>query len=562
MMDYLSKYNYWIEDEYFDDETKNELMNLADEEEIKDRFYKNLEFGTAGLRGKLGAGTNRMNEYTVSLAAEGLARTIIDKGNEAMDKGICISYDVRHKSNIFAKIAAEIMAYHGIKTYLFDGIRSTPLVSYTIRKLNTISGIMVTASHNPKEYNGFKVYWEEGSQILDDIADEILVHINEIEDFSSIKKMDLEEAVSKGLVVNIGQEIDDEYNLDVLNMALNEDIDKEINIVYTPLNGTGSIPVQRILKERGFTNVNVVLEQEYPDPDFTTVGYPNPEYVEAFEYAIRLGYEKHADILIATDPDADRVASMVYNGEEFIFVNGNQMGALLVNYVFSQMDKKNIIPKNGALVKSIVTGDLSRAIADKYNIKTFETLTGFKNICGKANEFDITKSNKFIFGYEESIGYVYTDLIRDKDGISTTMLIAEMAAYYKKKGKTLLDGLNDIYKEFGYYSENLISIQLEGIEGSQRIKKIMDLVRKNPWNEVDGLRVDNIIDYQFDETSIPKSNVLKYFLENGTWFAIRPSGTEPKIKIYIYAKEESMEKSKARVLDIEKFIKDTIDKIS
>ena len=542
-MDYLEKYNYWLNNEYFDEATKNELKSIKDDEkEILDRFHRDLTFGTAGLRGKIGAGTNRMNRYTVSLATQGLADTIVSRGQMAMDKGVAIAYDVRHFSKEFAEIAARVLAANGVKVYLFDDIRPTPLLSYTIRRLKTISGIVLTASHNPKDYNGYKVYWEEGSQILDDIAEEILKNINNMDDFSDIKLIELEEGINKGLVNYIGKELDDEYVEKVKELALNEDVDKNIKIVYTPLNGTGNKLVRRVLRERDFTNVLVVPEQENPDPDFTTVGYP--------------------DILIATDPDCDRVACMVKdNNGEYIFLNGNQTGALLVNYILSSRHRDNAIPENAAIVKSIVTGDLSKAIAECYNVDTIETLTGFKHICNKANEFDKTKEQEFIFGYEESIGYVYSTIVRDKDGVISSMLIAEMAAYYKKHGKTLLDELEELYKQHGYYFEKLISIVLEGIEGSQRIVRIMDSFRENPITAIEDINLVKTIDYLKDNTGNPKSNVLKYFFDDGSWYAVRPSGTEPKIKIYIYSKGNDRISSENKIKYIERATMDRIKSV-
>lgn len=552
-MNYMERYNTWLNNEYFDEETRKELESIKDnEEEIMDRFHKDLTFGTAGLRGIVGAGTNRMNKYTVSLATQGLAQTIVDRGEEAMNRGVAIAYDVRHFSREFSEIAARVLAANGIKVYLFEDIRPTPVLSYTIRRLKTISGIVVTASHNPRDYNGYKVYWEEGSQILDDIADEILDNINAIEDYSHIKLMDLDEAEEKGFINYIGSEIDDEYVEKVKALALNEDIDKDIKIVYTPLNGTGNILVRRVLKERGFTNVFVVPEQEMPDPNFTTVGYPNPEDTKAFDYSIDLGKEKDADILIATDPDCDRVACMVKNKDgEFIPLNGNQTGALMVEYILSSRHRVASLPENGAIVKSIVTGDLSKAVASKYKVATIETLTGFKNICGKANEFDKTGDHSFIYGYEESIGYVYGTMVRDKDGVISSMIISEMAAYYKKQGKTLLDKLDELYVEHGYYLEKLISIVLEGIEGSQRIGRIMEDFRSNPTENIDNMKLIKTIDYLNDDTGNPKSNVLKYYFDDGSWYAIRPSGTEPKIKIYIYSKDSDKVKSENKIKAIE-----------
>lgn len=561
-MDYKGKYEYWLESEYFDLQTKEELKNIIDEEEIQDRFYQDLTFGTAGLRGKIGAGTNRMNRYTVSLATQGLAQTIVKKGKEAMQRGVAIAYDVRHYSDQFAEVAARVLAANGIKVYLFEGIRPTPELSFAVRTLNTISGIVVTASHNPKDYNGYKVYWEEGSQILDDIASEILSEIDSIEDFSAIKTIELNEAIERELIKYIGKEIDDKYNTELLNLSLNDDIDKDIKIVYSPLNGTGNLPIRRILSERGFNKVVVVPEQENPDPDFTTIGYPNPEYVEAFDYAKELGKVEDADILIATDPDCDRVATMVKEDSgEYKFINGNQMGALLVNYILSQREEKKDIPKNGAIVKSIVTGNLSKAIAKRYNVETIETLTGFKHICNKANEYDKTGEHTFIFGYEESIGYVYGTVVRDKDAVVTSMLIAEMAGYYKKRGKTLLDVLNDIYEEYGYYKEELISIVLEGLDGKQRIERIMVEFRENPIQNIDGMKLENTIDYLLQDTGLPKTNALRYFLDDGSWYAVRPSGTEPKIKLYVYSKDKDEKQSDKKIENIKKTVLKRIESI-
>lgn len=561
-MSYKEKYRYWLENEFFDEETKLELRSITDEKEIEDRFYTDLSFGTAGLRGIVGAGTNRMNKYTVSLAAHGLAQTIVNRGEEAKNRGVAIAYDVRHFSDKFAEITARVLAASGVKVYLFDGIRPTPLLSYTIRKLKTISGIVITASHNPKSYNGFKVYWEDGSQILDDIASEILKEIDKVKDFSEIKIADLEEAKEAGLIEILGKEIDEAYDKDLLALSLCDDIDKDVRIIYTPLNGTGNLPVRRILRKRGFANVIVVPEQENPDPDFTTVGYPNPEDIKAFDYAIALGKKEQGDIIIATDPDCDRVAAMVRDRDnEYKFINGNQMGVLLVNYILSQRKKKDTLPGNGALVKSIVTGDLSKLIADKYGIKTIETLTGFKHICGKANEFDMTGEYEFIFGYEESIGYVYGTMVRDKDAVNTSMLIAEMVGYYKKEGKTLLDVLEEIYKEFGYYKEKLISIVLEGLEGSRRIGRIMEEFRRQPITSFDNISLINTIDYLNDDTGNPKSNVLKYYLDDGSWYAIRPSGTEPKIKLYIYAMDRDENESQRKIDLIYTRVSSRIDSI-
>lgn len=560
-MDYRKKYDIWLQDEYFDEETKNELRDIEDEKEIEDRFYTDLSFGTAGLRGKIGAGTNRMNKYTVALATQGLASTIVNKGEVAIKMGVAIAYDVRKYSDRFAETAARVLAANGIKAYLFDGIRPTPVLSYAVRELGTISGIVVTASHNPKEYNGYKAYWKEGSQILDDIASEILDEIGKIKDFKEIKMMSLDEGLEKGLIEYIGSEIDDKYNKEILDRSIrvDEELDKDIRVVYTPLNGTGNIPVRKVLKDRGFENVFIVEEQENPDPNFTTVGYPNPEDPKAFNLSIELGKEKDADILVATDPDADRIAMMVKDKDgEFIFFNGNQTGALLVNYILSSLYENKKLPKDPAIVKSIVTGDLGKKIAEKYRVKTFDALTGFKNICAKANEWDITGEYNFVFGYEESIGYTYGTLVRDKDAVISTMILVEMASYYKKNGKNLLEVLEELYQEFGYYKENLISVVLEGIEGSKRIGRMMDYFRKSPIKEIGNMNLSSVIDYLKDDTEMDKSNVLKYLLDDGSWYVVRPSGTEPKIKIYIYSKDNSEEKALRKIELIEKYVVDKL----
>lgn len=561
-MSYKDKYNNWLDNEFFDIKTKDELLSIIDETEIEDRFYQDLKFGTAGLRGKLGAGTNRMNQYTVSLATQGLAQTIVKRGQEAMDRGVAIAYDVREFSDEFAEIAARVLAANGIKVYLFDAIRTTPVLSFTVRRLKTISGIVITASHNPREYNGYKVYWEDGAQILDIIADDVLAEIHSVGDFANVKMMDLKSALENGLITYIGSEIDDEYNQIVVDMAINDDIDKDVKIVYTPLNGTGNIPVRRVLKDRGFTNILVVPEQEHPDFNFTTVGYPNPEDPNAFKYAIAFGKEKDADILFATDPDCDRIAMMVKNHEgEFIYLNGNQTGALIVYYILSQRAAKGNLPDNSAIVKSIVTGDLGKVIAKKYGVETFETLTGFKFICEKANEFEETGEYTFIMGYEESIGYTYGTHVRDKDAVVTSMVIAEMAAYYKKHNKNLLELLEDIYVEFGYYNERLISIVLEGLEGSKRIGRMMDYFRSNPITRLGEMTLDTTIDYLLDETGNSKSDVLKYYLDDGSWYAIRPSGTEPKIKLYIYSKGKDKRESKVKLDAIENTVREQMNLI-
>ena len=545
-MDYMKKYQEWLDSDFIDAETKEELKSLeSNEEEIQDRFYQDLKFGTAGLRGKIGAGTNRMNKYTVALATQGLAQTIIDHGKEAMEKGVAISYDVRHKSDEFAKITAEVLAANGIKVYTYDQITPTPVLSYTIRHLGTISGVMITASHNPREYNGYKAYWDEGAQILDDIASEILENISKVGDVSKVKSMEFDKAVEEGLITILDYSIVDKYMQDVLDLTIeDENLDKDINVVYSPLNGCGNILVRRILDERGFKNIHIVKEQENPDPDFTTVGYPNPEDPKAFKYAIELGNKVDADILIATDPDADRVAVEVKNDKGgYTFLSGNETGSLLTYYILSRLSEKGKLPKNGAIVKSIVSTDLPEKIADKFGVAHFNVLTGFKNIYAKANEWDKTGEYQYIFGFEDAIGYSYGDNVRDKDAISSSMMVIEMAAYYKAQGKTLLDVQKEIYEEFGYHAQNLNSVVLEGLDGQKLIARIMEEFRANPIEEINGVKLESITDYLNDETGLEKQNCLGYKLEDGSWYILRPSGTEPKIKLYIYSSADTAEKA-------------------
>lgn len=563
-MDYKDTYKKWLEDDRFDEETKKDLLSIKDdEEEIKDRFHQSLKFGTAGLRGKLGAGTNRMNIYNVAQATQGFADTIAEGGEEAKNKGVAIAYDVRHMSEEFAKIAAEVFAANGIKVYIHKEIQPTPVCSYTIRKLGNVAGVMVTASHNPREYNGYKAYNHEGSQILDETADKILGHIAEHPDFFEIPRIDFEEGLKDGIIEYVDDNLIEDYIKEILACTINDEgIDKDINVVYTPLNGAGNKLVRRILDERGFKNINVVKEQENPDPDFTTVGYPNPEDPKAFKYSENLGKEVGADLLLATDPDSDRCAVEVRDKDgNYKFLTGNLIGSLLTNYILGALKDNGKLPENAAVVKSLVSTDLVKPIANKYGVKVYDVLTGFKNIYAVANELDENKSGKFVFGFEESIGYNYKDFVRDKDAVNSAMMITEMAAYYKSQGKSLLDVIDELFNEYGYYSNEVVYIVLEGLDGQERISRIMTQVRNNPIKEVCDYKVKNIIDYQNDDTGLPKSNVLKYYLEDDSWFAIRPSGTEPKIKIYINAIGKDMDESKDKLVKINKFMQDIIDSI-
>lgn len=567
-MDYKNTYNHWLNNPYIDESTKEELKALKDEKEIEDRFYKELEFGTAGLRGKLGAGTNRMNIYNIAKVTQGLASFICENGEEAKNRGVAIAYDCRHFSKEFAKTAALVLCANGIKAYLFEELRPTPELSFTVRHLNTIAGIVVTASHNPKDYNGYKVYWEDGAQVLSEIADPILENILKIKDFGEVKKIEEKEALESGLLTIIGEEIDDIYLSKVKALALRDsedEIDKNIKIVYTPLNGTGNKPVRRVLSERGFTNITVVPEQENPDPDFTTVGYPNPEDTKAFKYSEALGKKIGAELLIATDPDCDRLAIEVKDSKgEYVPFNGNQTGAILINYIVSSMAEKGKLPEGAAIVKSIVTGDLGKTIAKSFGVETYEALTGFKNICGQIPMLE-KNNKKFIFGYEESIGYVADTFVRDKDGVMSAMFLCEAAAYYKKQGKSLIDVLNEIYEKHGYYREKQISLVLEGIEGKERIERMMAGYRKDFPKVIGNANLVKYTDYKVGKSfdlltnkdslsEIPTSNVLKFFLDDESWYAVRPSGTEPKIKLYLYSKGSSLKESDEKIAMMEEVV--------
>lgn len=563
-MGYKEKYEAWLNDPYMDEATHAELLAIKDDEkEIEDRFYQDLEFGTAGLRGKVGAGTNRMNVYTVARATEGFSRLIDDHGEEAKKAGIVISRDIRHMSEEFARLSAEIFAAHGIHVYIFETIQATPILSYSVRALGTHAGLMITASHNPREYNGYKAYGTEGSQILDGWAKGIESRIAQVTDYSSIPRMDFEEGLRTGMIEYVSEQLLDTYRKKVLALTIHDElVDKNVAIVYSPLNGCGSIPVQDILARRGFTNIHVVKEQEHPDPDFSTVGYPNPEDPKAFKYAEALGKSVNADILMATDPDSDRVALEVRDKDgEYRFINGNRIGALLINYIVSQLHELGRLPKDGAIVKSIVTGDIAFAIGEKYGLSVYNTLTGFKNISAPVNEWDTTHEHTFVFGYEESIGFNHGEFVRDKDAISSCMLVAEMAGFYKKRGMSLLDALEEIFKTYGYYNENLVSIILEGLDGKARINRIMEDFRNRPIMEIAGAKLVKTIDYANDETGLPKSNVLIYHYDNKSWYAVRPSGTEPKIKLYMYTVGETEKESADRLTEIKRSVDAKVESV-
>ena len=563
-MGYTEEYNKWRNKLDEADPLYEELLSIeGNDAEIEDRFYKDMSFGTAGLRGKIGAGTNRMNRLTVGRATQGIADLIVEEGEEACDKGVVIAHDPRHFSKEFSILTACIFAANGIKAYIFDDLRPTPQLAYVIRQLGTISGINITASHNPKDYNGYKAYWSDGCQVGSDIADKMTKKIQAVDLFDGVKSADYDLAVSDGLITVLPEDWDRKYldEIESLSIHRGDELDLTIPIVYTPLNGAGHVPFTTMLKDMGYKNWHEVKEQSMPDPDFTTVGYPNPEDTKAFALAEKLGREVGAELLMATDPDSDRFAIEIARPDgSYLPLNGNQTGYILVNYILEGRKSAGKLPANGAMVKSIVTSSLSTIIAESYGVKMYESLTGFKNICGRI-PFLEENSLQYLFGYEESVGYAASVNIRDKDGISAGMLVAEAAAYYKKQGKTLLDVLNEIYDKYGYFAEDEPNIILEGIEGAERIGRMMAATRADLPTEVAGLKVEKVTDYKDGYEDIPASNVLRFFLEDGSWFAVRPSGTEPKIKFYFYAKAESRETALEKNKKIRDEIFSTIQRV-
>ncbi|MGG3581697.1 phospho-sugar mutase [Priestia megaterium] len=576
-MNWKTQLDKWLTFNALDAELKEELLIMKeDDKQAEDAFYKNLEFGTGGMRGELGPGTNRLNVYMVRKATEGLACYIEESGEEAKKKGVVVAYDSRHKSPEFALEVAKVLGQHGIKTYVFDELRPTPELSYAVRYLNAFAGIVITASHNPPEYNGYKVYGEDGGQLPPAAADKIISHMNRVENELSISVKEEQELLAEGLLTYIGAEVDVAYTEALktiqLNRKLVEEAGKELKIVFTPLHGSGNKPVREGLKAFGFTNVKVVKEQELPDPDFSTVQSPNPEEHAAFELAIQYGKEIDADLLMATDPDADRLGVAVKDSSgEYVVLTGNQLGALMLHYLLIQKKEQGVLPENGAVVKTIVTSEIGRAIASSFGLKTFDTLTGFKFIGEKINEFEQSGDYQFQFGYEESYGYLIGDFVRDKDAVQSAVFAAEVAAYYKTQGKSLYDGLLDIFSKYGYYKESLRSITLKGKDGAEQIKKLVDAFRVNPVRELGEIDVTCIEDYQSGERvhvkegktesmPFPVSNVLKYHFEDGTWFTIRPSGTEPKAKFYFGVKKELLSQSEKHLRKIEQLVMERVNK--
>ena len=562
-MSYREQYDFWLKDAYFDEATKEELRSIAENEgEIEDRFYKELEFGTGGLRGVIGAGTNRMNIYTVRKATQGLANYIIKQGGR--DRGVAIAYDSRRMSPEFADEAALCLCANGIKAYVFDALRPTPELSFALRTLHCISGIVITASHNPPEYNGYKVYWEDGAQVTAPRDKEIITEVKNVTDYHEVKTMDKKEAMDKGLYQVIGKEIDDAYMAELKKQIIHPEIIKEvadeIKIVYTPFHGTGNVPVRRILSELGFKHVYVVPEQELPDPDFTTLEYPNPEDPKAFTLALKLAKEKNADIVLATDPDADRLGIYALDSKtgEYMPFTGNMSGMLIAEYILRERTATHTMPENPALVTTIVTTNMAGAIARDYGLRFVEVLTGFKYIGEQIKLFEQTGSNNYVFGLEESYGCLAGTHARDKDAVVAVMCLCEVAAWCKKMGITVWDQMLRLYEKYGYYKETQYAMTLKGIDGAAQIQAIMDKLRSNPPKNFGDLRVKEFRDYEKDTvldletgetkpTGLPKSNVLYFDLTNDSWCCARPSGTEPKIKFYMGVKGTSLEDAQARL---------------
>ena len=565
-MGYKEEYKKWCEGEEFDQETKKELLSIKDDEkEIEDRFYKELEFGTAGLRGIIGAGTNRMNKYTVGKATQGLANYILEQ--KTQDKGVVISYDSRKMSKEFSMQTALILCANGIKAYLFQNLRPVPELSFAVRNLGCTAGVMITASHNPPKYNGYKVYWDDGAQIVSPMDKDIINKVREVKSFNEIKEISKEEAINKGLLNFIGEEMDEKYlnvlKSSILNPKIMEEQGKKLKVVYTPLHGTGNTLVERLLKELGMKNVYVVSEQKDPDGNFPTVDYPNPEDPKAFKLALELAKKEDADVVLATDPDADRLGIFAKDSKtgKYMGYTGNMSALLIAEYRISQMKEKNILPANGMIITTIVSSNLTKAIAKNYNLECIEVLTGFKNIGAVMKKAEEKKDKTYVFGFEESYGCLIGDYARDKDGIAAVMALCEAACYYASKGKTLWDAMIDIYEKYGYYKETQVSIVREGAKGAQEIKDMMANLRKTTIEKIGEYNVLTFKDIEEDivkdlktgeitKTGLPKSNVLYYELENNSWCCVRPSGTEPKIKLYMGIKANTNEEANKKLEEL------------
>ncbi|WP_294344554.1 phospho-sugar mutase [uncultured Clostridium sp.] len=560
-MDYRTKYDEWINSSIIDEDTKNELKAITDEKEIEDRFYKDLEFGTGGLRGVIGAGSNRMNIYTVGLATQGFANYLNNKFKGEIS--VSIAHDSRIKSDVFAKRAATILAANGIKVNLFDSLRPVPELSFSVRELKCKGGIAITASHNPKQYNGYKVYGPEGYQVTDADATAIIDFVNKVTSFADIKTVDFDEAIKNGMIKIVSEEVDKPYVEAVKSATIRKELIKEkakdLKIIYTPIHGTGNIPVRRVLTELGYTGLNVVKEQELPDGNFPTAPYPNPEDPKVFKLALEMAKEISPDIIFGTDPDADRIGVVVKDSKgEYQILSGNQTGVLLTHYILSSLKELNQLKDNSVVIKTIVTSEMARKVCEDFNVEIMDVLTGFKYIGEKITQFEKDGSHTYVFGFEESYGSLIGTHARDKDAVVTAALVCEMTLYYKNKGLSLYDAFIELGKKYGFYQENLVSIELQGKEGQEKISKCLDQLRKNPVTEVNGVKVATAYDYKESvekdlasgKTSaidLPKSNVLKYVLEDGSWFVVRPSGTEPKMKAYIAVVGNSVEDAKKKV---------------
>lgn len=571
---YKEKFNEWLNSAVIAEEVKEELRSITDEKELEDRFYKDLDFGTAGLRGVIGAGTNRMNTYTVSKATQGYAMYL---NNNFENPSVAIAYDSRNMSEDFAKATALTFAANKVKVYLFESLRPTPMLSFTVRELNCSGGVVITASHNPKQYNGYKVYGQDAGQITDEGVHEILSYINNIDIFEDVKTISEEEAMEKGLLQYIGEDIDKVYIEKVKSLILRKELvnekAKDLNIIYTPIHGSGLMPIKRVLTELGFEKLSIVKEQEKPDGDFPTTPYPNPESKQVFELALEMAKDINPDIIFGTDPDADRIGVIVKdNSGEYKVLTGNETGMLLAHYMLKSLKDRNELPENAAVIKTIVTTEAVKNIVESFNATLINTLTGFKYIGEKIKEFEETNSNTFIFGLEESYGYLAGTFVRDKDAVIAATLITEMTLYYKEKGLTLYEALINLYEEYGYTKETLVSIELQGKEGQDKITKCIDTLRNDKVTEINGIKVVKAFDYKLSEEvsyenndvtkseiNLPKSNVLKYILEDDSWFVVRPSGTEPKMKVYLSIVGESLKSSEEK---INAFKEDVMNKIN
>lgn len=561
-MDWKKEYHKWVNFSDLKEEHQNQLKVLSknkNNHELEDCFYTHLEFGTGGMRGKIGTGPNRMNIYTIRRAAEGLAQYIVSNGDSAKEKGVVIAYDSRHKSYEFAIETAKTLGNHNIQAYVFEDIRSTPELSFAVRYLNTFSGVVITASHNPSIYNGFKVYGSDGAQYANEEADQIVQYVNRIEDELHISVKEETTLKQTGMLKIIGQDVDNAYQAQLQSIILDPDMlqqtAEKLRIVYTPLHGTGNTPVRRALALAGFTNVESVEEQALPNGDFPTVEFPNPEEASAFSLAIEYGKNNNADILMATDPDADRVGIAIRKDDTFQLLTGNQIGAILLDYMMKTKYKNHTLPKNGVILKTIVTSELGKQIAKEYGVETIDVLTGFKYISANIKAFEQNNNHSFLFGYEESHGYLISDFVRDKDAVQTCLLLSEAAAYYQSINKSILDILEEIYEQYGYYQEDLVSLTLEGKQGTEQINQILTGFRENPPQAIATKEVLIVEDYlvgervhhqtnQTEKIYLPKSNVLKFKLQGGAWICLRPSGTEPKIKIYFGVKEDTFAESR------------------